>query len=144
MSAALIKLGLLMLSMAPLLISNVRTGLAKNALLGLLLAIGVLAAVLRPVYGDEPLKLSSLVIWVFAAILLIGISASGIIGGGVAKLLIALLPWFSFGHYLLTITLGMLLAAVVGWIKGRAALIVPPMAFASALAALMPVIGISL
>lgn len=141
MSAATIKLGLLLLAFLPLLIDNIRTGQAKNALVGAMLALGVLAAFFGPSFGADPLKLSTLIGWILAAACLFGLAAAGVVPAGIAKFLIALLPWFPFKDYLLTVTIGMMLAALIGWATKKNALIVPPMMIAALAVGLMPVLG---
>ena len=141
MSVATIKLSLLMLVFIPLLISNLRTGMVKNGMLGTMFAIGVLVAFFDPAFGAQPLKLFALLGWGLTAGLLLGIAAYGAVSGGVAKLLIALLPWFPFGEYLLAVTIGMLLAAAVAHWTGKNALIVPPMMLAALAVWLLPILG---
>jgi hypothetical protein len=141
MTAAAIKLGVLMLALAPLLIYNIRTGMVKNGLVGVLLAAGVLMAFFGPAIGAPPLKLSALVGWILMGALLLGTAAFGVVPGGTAKLLIALLPWFPFGDYLLVFTAGMLLASLVAHLSGKNALIVPPMMAAAFTIGLLPVLG---
>ena len=130
-----------MLAFIPLLITNLRSGLVKYSLLAAMLALGVLAAFFGPSFGAEALKLSVLVGWFLTAAVLLGIAAYRAISGGVAKFLIALLPWFSFGDYLLVVTIGMFLAAAVGRVTGKDALIVPPMMVAALAIGLLPVLG---
>jgi hypothetical protein len=141
MTVAAIKLGLLMLALAPLLIDNIRTGTVKNGRVGALLAVGILMAFFGPAIGAPPLMLSAFVGWVLVGVLLLGAAAYRIVPGGIAKFLIALLPWFPFGDYLLVLTAGMLLAALVGYITGRNALIVPPMMAAAFAIGLLPFFG---
>jgi hypothetical protein len=141
MTAATIKLGFLMLGLAPVLIDNIRTGMLKNGLVGALFVAGVAVAFFGPAIGAPPLMLSAFVGWVLVGALLLGAAAFGVVSGGVAKFLIALLPWFSFGDYLLVFTAGMLLTTLVGYITKRNALIVPPMMAAAFTIGLLPVFG---
>ena len=92
MSVATIKLSLLMLVFIPLLISNLRTGMVKNGMLGTMFAIGVLVAFFGPAFGAQPLKLFALLGWGLTAGLLLGIAAYGAVSGGVAHCSFALVP----------------------------------------------------
>lgn len=137
MSEAILKLGLLMLAFVPLLIYNLRTGAVANALLGAMLAIGIVAAFFGPYLGAAPITVATLVGWALAALLLLGLAFAGVVPGGIAKFLVALLPWFPMGDYLFVVAVGMVLTAVIGRMTGKNALIVPPMMAASLAVGLM-------
>jgi len=128
MTPELIKLGLLMLAMAPLLVANLRSGTVPNGLVGLLLTCGIATAVLGPAFGAAPFVTSSLVWWAAGSVLLLAAAIFRAVSGGVAKFLIALIPWYDFEQYLIVVTLGMFLAAAIGKFGGTGwALIVPPL-----------------
>ena len=143
MSAAIIKLGLLMLVFVPLLIYNLRTGDVATALLGAMLAIGVLAALFGPYLGAAPITLTSVVGWALVALLLLALGVAGVVPGGIAKFLIALLPWFALDDYLFVVAVGMVLAAIIGWMTGKNALIVPPIMAASLAVGLMTALSVN-
>jgi hypothetical protein len=143
MSAAAIKLGLLILASIPLLIYNLRTGGVKNALIGAILATGVIVAFFGPQIGAAPLTFFTLLGWVLAAVCLVGAAILCGAPGGIAKFLIALLPWFSIGDYLMVIVIGMFLTVVVCLITRRSAAIVPPMMAASLAIGLMNIFDVN-
>ena len=62
---------------------------------------------------------------------ILGLSVFGVIPGGVAKFLTALIPWFEFENYLLLVTFGMLLAGAIAKLTKRNAPIVPPFTMAA-------------
>ena len=141
MSAPLVKLCLLILAMTPLLTNNLRTGLVKNGLVGPLFVVGFLVAIFGTAFGAEPLKLSALLGWGLAAAVILPAAAYRAIPGGTAKFLIALLPWFAFGDFMLVLTIGMFSAAAVAYGTGKNALIVPPMMLAAFAVGLLPIFG---
>jgi hypothetical protein len=141
MSIEFIKLCLLMLVFCPLLVTNLRTGLVKNGMLTAMFFVGVLIAFFGSTFGAEPLKLSAPIGWILTAALLLGVAAYGIVPGGIAKFLIALLPWFPLHDYLFVITIGMGLATLIGYASSRKALIVPPIMLSALAVGLMPVLG---
>lgn len=144
MSAAAIKLGLLMLAFIPLLIYNLRTGNVKDALIGAILATGVIVAFFGPQIGAAPLTLSTLIGWALTTVCLVGAALLCGAPGGIAKFLIALLPWFSVGDYLMVIVIGMFLTVAVCLVTRRSAAIVPPMMAASLAVGLMTIFEINL
>lgn len=127
MTPELIKLGLLMLTMTPLLVANLRSGNVPNLLVGLLLACGIAIAVLGPSFGTEPFVASSPLWWAAGSVLLLAAAIFRVVSAGVAKFLIALIPWYSLEQYLIVFTLGMFLAAAIGKLGGSSrALVIPP------------------
>lgn len=112
--------GLFIISALPLFIDNLRTGAASNRN-NLILAVGGLTAlVISHVlgWGDRPLL--PLAVWIaVGAVALIIVAAARILPGGVTKTMMVLLVWFSWMNYLLVISVGFVLAGVVGAIIRR-------------------------
>jgi Flp pilus assembly protein protease CpaA len=52
--------------------------------------------------------------WMLVALVPFGMFALKMIGGGAAKLLIALLPWFAPGEYLFVVAMGFFATGVAG------------------------------
>lgn len=144
MSAAAIKLGLLMLASIPLLLYNLRTGNVKDALIGAILATGVIVAFFGRQIGAAPSTFSTVIGWVLTAVCLVGGALLFGAPGGIAKFLIALLPWFPMGDYLMVIVIGMLLTVVVCLVTRRSAAIVPPTMAASLAVGLMTIFEVNL
>ncbi|MBX7456700.1 hypothetical protein K3152_00420 [Qipengyuania sp. 1NDH17] len=132
----LVKAALLFACFVPLLVANLRSGTVPNVLLGILLVVGVVTTIL---FGT--LTPGMLVWWGAGFILFLLAAAKGMIPGGVAKLFIALLPWFDFQPYLLVVAIGMGLAAIIGKMRGGNALVVPPMMVAALGVTLFPLLG---
>lgn len=105
----------------PALLANLRTDALPNSLSGILLLGGAAAvaaeAFLVPESGTLPLAF-----WALAAVGLVGLGAFGAVPAGIAKFLVALLPWFDDPFdYLTVATIGFFLAAALGWLRGGAA-----------------------
>jgi hypothetical protein len=110
----LIKPVAFFLAALPMLIENLRTGLVTNQNNAILFAVGLGVMVLGPTLGMGAFELPPLSPWMLVAFVPFAMFARGWVRGGAAKLLIALLPWFSPGEYLLVAAAGFLLAGVVG------------------------------
>ena len=132
----LAKAALLFVCFVPLLVANVRRGTVPNLLLGILLVAGVVMTIML-----GPLTPGMLLWWGAGFVLFILAAAKGMIPGGVAKLFIALLPWFGLQGYLLVVVIGMVLAAIIGKMRGGNALVVPPMMAAALGVTLFPLLG---
>ena len=132
----LVKAAMLFVCFVPLLVANVRRGTVPNLLLGILLVAGVVKTVML-----SPVTPGMLLWWGAGFILFLFAAARGMIPGGVAKLFIALLPWFDLQGYLLVVIIGMGLAAIIGKIRGGNARVVPPMMAAALGVTLFPLLG---
>ncbi|MBR0758539.1 hypothetical protein JQ604_40700 [Bradyrhizobium jicamae] len=124
----MVKLAAFLLASFPLLIDNLRTGNATNGNNLILLLGGLAMLVLDRVMGWSDQSLLTSACWIFAgaAILLVLVP----LGGGpfgVAKTLIALLPWFTVEGYLLVVTAGFLIAGAIGYVARRDAPVVVPL-----------------
>jgi hypothetical protein len=128
-SAMLVKMALFTLAIMPALIVNLKTGQAKNRDSAILLVVGVLVAIFGTYFGLDPLKLSTVIGWFALAVLMLAAAAFGGVSGGVAKFMIALLPWFALGDYVsLMIVGGFLTAGIAMLNSGKTAPVVAPMA----------------
>ena len=124
----LIKPLAFLLAAAPLAIENLRTGAITNANNAILLAAGLGVLVLGPTLGMGAFQLPPLSPWLLVALLPFVMWALKWVGGGAAKFLIALLPWFSPGEYLAVVSIGFLLAGIVGQARrSKVVQIAPPM-----------------
>jgi len=120
-----------LLAILPLMIDNLHTGRATNLNNFILLFGGILMLVLYRTMGwsDRSLLVSGG--WIIAGIAVLFL-VHGMIGipSGVAKTLMALLPWFTVESYLVLITAGLLATALIGFITRRDAPAVPSLMFA--------------
>jgi Flp pilus assembly protein protease CpaA len=131
MTLELFRLALLVATMLPLLVANLREGTVPNPLNALLLAVGLVVALFGSHVGLAAFDVSSLFWWLPGAALLLWMALRGWAAPGVAKFLIALFPWYDLQTYLLLMTCGMGLTALCGFVfKRQEVLIVPPMLFA--------------
>jgi hypothetical protein len=138
---AVLTLAAFVLAAAPLVIEGIRHGSAGNVSNAILLGVGVAMTMAAYALGHASFSWSGLGIGVLIAMGILGAAAAGAISGGVAKSCIALLPWFGIGTFLWVLTAGMMIAAVVGLVTKRNALIAPPLAASGAVALALPMIG---
>ena len=131
MMFACVQLGLLMLSLLPLSVTNMRYGTVPNPWLAVLLIVGFGVAAFGDMSGAEPLTYGTPIWWIAGVVTILGLSVLGVVPGGVAKFLIALIPWFEFENYLLLVACGMLLAGAIAKLTKRNAPIVPPFTMAA-------------
>jgi hypothetical protein len=122
----IVKIAGFVLAILPLMIDNLRTGQAANRNNLILLLSGISMLVLDRAMGwsDQPLLASGG--WIIAGMAILFV-VHRIIGipPGVAKTLMALLPWFTVERYLVVVTAGLLVTALVGFITRRDAPAVP-------------------
>jgi len=112
----------------PMVIDNVRTGRITNANNAILFIAGLGVLALGPVLGGGDFQLPALSLWTLVVVLPFVFFALGWVGGGAAKFLIAMLPWFSAAEYLSVAVAGLLLAGVIAKaLRRRDAQIAPPM-----------------
>lgn len=121
-----VKLAGFVLAILPLTIDNLRTGRATNGNNLILLLGGLAMLVLDRAMGgsDRSLLASGGWILVGMAVLLVVHKMIGI-PSGVAKTLMALLPWFTVESYLVVVTAGLLVTALIGFTIRRDAPAVP-------------------
>ena len=126
-----LKLAAFLLAILPLLIDNIHTGNATNRNNLILLLGGLAMLVLDRVMGWSDRSLLATGGWIIAgtAILFVVHRMVGI-PSGVAKTLMALLPWFTTANYLVVITAGFLVTALIGFVTRRDAPVVPPLMIA--------------
>lgn len=103
----------------PLVIDNLRTGRITNWNNAILLFGGLGVLALGPTLGMSEFHLPAPSLWMLVALIPFAFFALGWIGGGAAKFLIALLPWFSPGEYLFVTIAGLILAGVIGRVRRR-------------------------
>src|SRR5689334_5871023 len=107
-------------------------------LAGFLLAIlplligGLAMLVLDRAMGWSDQSLLASAGWIIAGMAILFVLHLRIIDfpGGVAKTLMALLPWFAIESYLTVVSAGLLLAGLVGYATRRDAQVVPPLVIA--------------
>jgi hypothetical protein len=138
---AILTVAAFVLAAAPLVIEGIRHGSAGNVSNAILFGIGVAVAMAAYALDYGSFAWSEFGLGVLLAVGLLGAAAAGVISGGVAKSCIALLPWFSIGTFVWVLTAGMLIAALVGLVTKRNALIAPPLAASGAAALALPLIG---
>ena len=122
----IVKLAGFLLAILPLLIDNLRTGRASNGNNLILLLGGLAMLVLDRYMGWSDRSLQTSGIWIIAGMAIVFV-AHGIIGipSGVAKTLMALLPWFTVEGYLGVVTAGFFATALIGYVMRRDAPAVP-------------------
>jgi Flp pilus assembly protein protease CpaA len=110
-----------------MLIDNVRTGQIKNPNNVLLLIVGLGVLVLGPRLGMDGFHLPALSAWPLVALVPFGLWVKGWLGGGAAKFLIALLPWFSPGEYVWVAVGGLVACSVIAKaLRQKDTRLVPP------------------
>ena len=121
-----VKLAGFVLAIRPLMIDNLRTGSATNGNNLILLLGGLATLVLDRAMGWSDRSLMTSGGWIIAgmAILLVVHRMIGV-PSGVAKTLMALLPWFTVESYLVVVTAGLLVTALIGYVTRRDAPVVP-------------------
>ena len=97
----------------------------------MLLIVGLGVAAFGDMSGAEPLNYGTPIWWIAEVVTILGLSVLGVVPGGVAKFLTALIPWFELKDYLLLATFGMLLAGAIANLTKRYAPIVPPFTMAA-------------
>jgi len=122
----IIKLAGFLLAILPLLIDNLRTGRATNANNLVLLLGGLAMLVLDRAMGWSDRSLLASVEWIIAGVAVVFVVHRMIgVPGGVAKTLMALLPWFSLEGYLVVVAAGMLITLLMSYVTRRDAPSVP-------------------
>ena len=121
-----VKLAGFVLAIRPLMIDNLRTGSATNGNNLILLLGGLATLVLDRAMGWSDRSLMTSGGWIIAgmAILVVVHRMIGV-PSGVAKTLMALLPWFTVESYLVVVTAGLLVTALIGYVTRRDAPVVP-------------------
>ncbi|WFU16999.1 hypothetical protein [Bradyrhizobium sp. CB3481] len=122
----IVKLAGFLLAILPLMIDNLRSGRATNGNNLILLLGGLAMLILDRAMGWSDRSLLASGGWIIAgmAILLVVHRMIGV-PSGVAKTLMALLPWFTVANYLVVITAGLLITALTGFVTRRDAPVVP-------------------
>jgi hypothetical protein len=127
----IVKLAGFLLAILPLMIDNLRTGRATNGNNLILLLGGLAMLVFDRAMGWSDRSLLASGGWIIAgmAVLLVVPRMIGV-PSGVAKTLMALLPWFTVESYLVVVTAGLLVTALIGYVTRRDAPVVPPLVVA--------------
>lgn len=112
-TAILLKIGVLTLAMAPLIIGNLRTGNTSNINNAILFVAGVVFAAAVPAAHGETLSWTAFAVSLVLAITCLAFAAFQIVPAGVAKTLIALIPWLTAEQFFITLAVGMGLAAIL-------------------------------
>jgi len=122
----IIKLAGFLLAILPLLIDNLRTCRATNGNNLILLLGGLAMLVLDRTMGWSDRSLLASGGWIIGGVAILFVAHQFVdFPSGVAKTLMALLPWFSVDGYLLVVTAGFFLTALIGYATRRAAPVVP-------------------
>ncbi len=100
----------------PMVIDNLRTGRVTNTNNAILLLCGLGVLALGPSLGMSQFHLPAPSLWMLVALVPFAMFALKWVGGGAAKFLIALLPWFSPGEYLFVVIAGFLLVGAAGMV----------------------------
>lgn len=132
---------LLLALFMPLAVVNYRKRIVPNAMLGPMFVIGVVVALVPMYLTGAPLELSGLVWRAIVGVGCVTLYICKVIPAGVAKLLMALLPWFLPGEYLVVFSAGMVMAGACGLVTRKDAPIAPPMMIASLAVVLAPLLG---
>ena len=134
----ILKLFLFIIIVLPAAYRNYTTSRISNSSNIAILVCGMAAAALVQWLAGQPISLP-VGTWVLTAIgvFAIFVVSGGGLNGGIAKFLIALVPWFSLPSYLMVVTMGFLIAAVVAKLGRGSAQVVPPF-FAIGLLFLLP------
>ena len=126
-----VKLAGFVLAILPLMIDNLRTGRATNGNNFILLLGGVAMLELDRAMGWSDRSLLSSGGWIIAGMAVLFVVPRMVgIPSGVAKTLMALLPWFTVESYLVVVTAGLIVTALIGFVTRRDAPVVPPLVVA--------------
>ncbi|WOH66433.1 hypothetical protein [Bradyrhizobium sp. BWA-3-5] len=121
-----VKLAGFVLAILPLMIDNLRTGRATNGNNLILLLGGLATLVLDRAMGWSDRSLMKSGGWIIAGMAILFVVHRMIgVPSGVAKTLMALLPWFTVESYLVVVTAGLLVTALIGYVTRRDAPVVP-------------------
>jgi prepilin peptidase CpaA len=112
-SFLLIKPLVFAIAALPMVVDNLRTGRITNTNNAILFLAGLGVLALEPLIGGADFNLPPASLWLLVAVIPFVFFALGWIGGGAAKFLIALLPWFSAGEYLSVAAAGLVLSSVI-------------------------------
>jgi hypothetical protein len=111
--------------MLPVLIENLRSGRITNPHNAMIFLVGLALLVTEQLLGEPPVS-PPWGLWGAVALLVTLSAMLGAVPGGIAKFLIALLPWFTgWEPYLLTATAAFLLCAACGYAMRREAPLIP-------------------
>lgn len=126
-----VKLVLFTAGILPLVIDNLRTLRAGNLNNLILFVAGFVMVGVELAFGWNAHSLLATVAWVVVGIVLLVILTfvSGA-PGGLAKTMMALLPWLSPADFFIVFCLGSLLVGVIGLVSRRDVPSVPPLALA--------------
>ncbi len=125
-------IGLFVVAMLPLLIDNLRNGTAtnRNNLILALAGIATLAVGHQLNWNQQSLWEAGA--WIATGIIvLMLVSIMGFMPGGVSKMMMALLPWFTMTNYLLVIAIGSILVVADALVIKRDIPVALPLAIAS-------------
>lgn len=123
--------GLFVAAMLPLLIDNLRNGTATNGNNFILALGGILSLVIGHLSGWNQQSLWSAGAWIaMGGVTLMLVSILGLLPGGVAKMMMALLPWFTITNYFTVIAVGFILTIPIVLTNRRSLPMALPLAFA--------------
>jgi prepilin peptidase CpaA len=110
----------------PMVVDNLRTGRITNwnNVIIFLVGLGVLA--LGPTLSLSDFHLPAPSLWTLVALVPFVMFALKWIGGGAAKFLMALLPWFPPGEYLCVTIAGFVLASLVSLVRRQKEMQIAP------------------
>lgn len=120
MTALILTVGLFLIAVLPLLIDNLRTGKATNRNNLILALAGIFSIIVNHLTGWNHQSIWAMATWiVLGGFGLAILSVVGLLPGGVAKTMMALLPWFTVTDYLLMILIGFIVAGVIALVMRR-------------------------
>ena len=126
-----VKLLVFAIAILPLLVDNVRTSRVTNRNNLILFVAGAAMIAVDHGMGWSDRSLWTICAWlILGGVGLIVLAATGVCPGGVAKTLMALLPWFTTERYFLVIAAGFILSALFGYATRRETPVVVPLAIA--------------
>ena len=122
------------LALLPALVTTLRTEAIPNRENAIAFFAGLAVAIAGAVLAGASLPW---LFWGLAAVGLVALFMTRVVGGGVIKLLIALLPWFGDpGTYLAAFSVGFIATALAGYLLGRDKVPAAPALYLAGLAAL--------
>jgi Flp pilus assembly protein protease CpaA len=114
-----ISLIVLLTIMVPVSVINFRTLRISNLSCLAILGSGIVACVAREFIVTGDASQTSILWWLLIAAGWFIAFATRAVGGGVAKMMIALLPWFPVSHYLIMMTISFFGMAGAGFLLSR-------------------------
>ena len=126
---------------APAVIHNLFSGDVTNAHNAILFIAGCVVNAVGLYLGHYEFSAGGLLVGCGIAIGLVILFAKSLIGGGVIKFLMALIPWLGIAEYFAVVAVGMFLIAMAARMDADRSPVAPALSLCAAVALMLPIIG---